>query len=341
MKHLRSLTESELTELTTEMGWETYRARQIWRWLWTKGVTTIEAMTDLALDRRTALAEIYTVGSPELVRRADDPDGTAKFAFRFSDGATAEAVCIPDRDRRTICISSQAGCPLGCRFCATGAAGYTRDLEWYEIAGQAVDIARFAGVRPTNIVFMGMGEPLLNYDAVITAIRVLNSPTAVGIGARHMTVSTAGIPDRIRQLATLPLQVRLAVSLGSARPELRAELMPISRRWPLADVMAAVRDHVAATGRRVTFEYVLLAGVNDRPEDAAALASLLRGIPCKLNLIPFNAFPGAQFVSPTPAAVTGFAERLYPVLPAVTIRRSKGPRIAAACGQLAACGQAS
>ncbi|MFO7651341.1 MAG: 23S rRNA (adenine(2503)-C(2))-methyltransferase RlmN [bacterium] len=336
MTTLRSLKFTELQALVAELGWEPYRARQVWRWLWTRGATDIAEMTDLKLDRRTALAERLTLGAPELRQRQDDPDGTGKFTFALNDGAVVESVHIPDGDRRTICVSSQAGCPLGCRFCATGALGFRRDLAWHEIAGQVVDVIRLVGARPTNIVFMGMGEPFLNYDAAIEAVRVINSPDAVAIGARHITLSTAGIPDRIRQFATLPLQVKLAVSLNAAEPELRAELMPVSRRHPLPEVIDAVRHYVDVTGRRVTFEYVLLAGVNDRPTDASALAALLRGIPCKLNLIPFNAYTGSEFTAPSEKSLSGFAERLYPHLPAVTIRRSKGPRIAAACGQLAA-----
>lgn len=336
MTTLRSLKFSEVQALVAELAWEPYRARQIWRWLWTRGATGIADMTDLKLDRRTALAERLAVGAPELRQRQDDPDGTSKFTFTLSDGAVIESVHIPDGERRTVCVSSQAGCPLGCRFCATGALGFRRDLAWHEIAGQVIDVIRLVGARPTNIVFMGMGEPFLNYDAVIEAVRVINSPDAVAIGARHITLSTAGIPDRIRQFAALPLQVKLAVSLNAAVPGLRAELMPVSRRYALPEVIDAVRHYVNSTGRRVTFEYVLLAGVNDRPADAAALAGLLRGIPCKLNLIPFNPYPGSGFAAPSERDITGFAERLYPHLPAVTIRRSKGPRIAAACGQLAA-----
>jgi 23S rRNA (adenine2503-C2)-methyltransferase len=336
MASLRALSFTELQALAAEMGWEPYRARQVWRWLWTRGATAIEAMTDLSLDRRAALAERFTLGAPELARRLDDPDGTSKFTFRLGDGAVIESVFIPDRDRRTICVSSQAGCPLGCRFCATGALGFRRDLAWHEIAGQVADVIRLAGERPTNIVFMGMGEPFLNYDAAIEAVRVVNAADAVGIGARHITVSTAGVIEGIRRFTGLPLQVKLAVSLNAALPELRAELMPVARANPLPELVAAVRDYVEHTGRRVTFEYVLLAGVNDRPADAAALAALLRGVGCKVNLIPFNPFPGAAYEAPTETSVQRFAELLYPRLPAVTVRRSKGPTIAAACGQLAA-----
>lgn len=336
MLTLRSLNRDELARLTDSLGWEPWRAKSIWRWLWHRGVTDPMEITDLPLAHRQRLAEISTVGVPAVRDRRADSSGTEKFTFVLTDGAVIESVVIRDRERRTVCVSTQAGCPLGCRFCATGQAGFTRNLTWYEIAGQVVDCRRLGSEQPTNVVLMGMGEPFLNYDASVAAVQVINAADAIGIGARHITVSTAGIPEAIRRFATLPIQVRLAVSLNAARPDLRARLMPISDRHPLESVIKAVREFVATTGRRVTFEYVLLAGVNDQPEDIRALAELLRGIPCKVNLIPFNRFPGTQFRPPTTEAVERFAQQLYPLLPAVTIRRSRGGRIAAACGQLAA-----
>jgi 23S rRNA (adenine2503-C2)-methyltransferase len=346
MVDLRALTSAELAEFCAGQGWESYRARQLYAWLWQKGVDNLASMTDLSKAARARLAETCRISRLEPVRTATDADGTAKYAFRLEDGLEVESVFIPDGDRRTACVSTQVGCGLGCEFCRTGRLGLARNLRWHEIVLQVVAIRNQLRTRDsspdthhsqpiTNVVFMGMGEPLLNYDAVEQAIRVMNDEDGLGIGARHITVSTAGIPAGIRRYALLPLQTKLALSLNATDDQTRSRLMPVNRRHPLKEVMIAVREYAAAKGKRVTFEYVLVAGVNDRPADVDRLAQLVRGIPCKLNLIPLNPFPGCDLRPPSPAEVDAFAHRLWPLVPAVTVRRSKGTSILAACGQLA------
>lgn len=335
MPDLKSFTLAQLSALGAERGWPRYRAGQLFGWLWQKSARSFDAMTNLSKTCRAELAREFSLSFLEPETLIRDDDSTAKAAFRLDDGATVESVFIPDADRRTICVSTQAGCPLACRFCYTGRNGFTRNLAWHEIAGQVQAMQQTLRLKATNVVFMGMGEPFLNAEAVYDAIRVINADSGLGIGARHITVSTAGIPDAIRSFARFPLQCRLALSLNAADDATRSQLMPVNRRFPMADVLTAVREYVSITRRRVTFEYVMLKGVNDRPADLRNLVILLGDIPCKLNLIPFNPFPGSEFLPPSPAVIRRFAETLYPLLSAVTIRKSKGSSILAGCGQLA------
>jgi 23S rRNA (adenine2503-C2)-methyltransferase len=359
MNDLRSLTLGQLEALCAELGWPRYTAGQIFTWLWQKGVDNIAAMTNLSKERRALLAERYTVGRLELLRTLDDEDRTTKFTFKLADGNVIESVFIPDGDRRTVCVSTQVGCRLGCGFCYTGTLVFKRDLAWHEIATQVLAIRRRLGSSKsqgkspksetapdlsistypfpliTNVVFMGMGEPFLNYDATMEAARTINAENGLGIGARRITISTAGIPDGIRAFTQLPQQFRLAVSLNASDDETRSKLMPVNKLHPLKEVLAAIREYAAAKGKRVTFEYVLVDGINNRNKDVKQLAALLKGIPCKLNLIPLNPFPGCDLKAPTAESVEAFARKLWPLVPAVTVRRSKGARILAGCGQLA------
>jgi 23S rRNA (adenine2503-C2)-methyltransferase len=340
---LRTLTRTELGQVCAGLGWPAYRARQLANWLWHKGASSFEAMTDLGKEQRRILAEQFVLDPLQPAAVTADADGTTKFAFRLSDGAIVEAVHIPERDRRTACVSSQVGCGLACRFCATGRLGLTRNLAWHEMAVQVLAVREFLRRSSldarrstlTNVVFMGMGEPMLNLTAVLEAVRVINDDEALGIGARHITLSTSGIIDGIRSYARFPLQTRLAVSLNASDDETRTRLMPVNRDQPLDALIAAVRDYCRNWGKRVTFEYVLVAGVNDRSQDPGQLGRLLKGIPCKLNLIPLNPFAGCELRPPEPDAVEAFARSLWPLVPAVTVRRSKGAGISAACGQLA------
>ena len=400
MTDLRSLTFAQLEALCAELGWPRYAAQQIFTWLWQKGVDDIAAMTNLSKERRALLAERYTISPLELLRTLDDEDGTTKFTFRLEDGNVIESVFIPesprpplapspqplapDPGRRTVCVSTQVGCKLGCTFCYTGRLGFKRDLAWHEIAAQVLAIRQCLGshksgsapdlsistspfplvsqslashksqgespksspdpafaISPspfpliTNVVFMGMGEPFLNYDATIEAARTINAENGLGIGARRITISTSGIPDGIKAFTQLPQQFRLALSLNASDDETRSKLMPVNKLHPLKEVMAAMRAYTDARGKRVTFEYVLVDGVNNRDKDVKQLAVLLKGIPCKLNLIPLNPFPGCELQAPTPESVEVFARKLWPLVPAVTVRRSKGASILAGCGQLA------
>jgi len=360
MPDLRSLTFAQLGALCAELGWPRYTAGQILTWLWQKGVDDIAAMTNLSKERRALLAERYTIGRLELLRTLDDEDGTTKFTFKLEDGNVIESVLIPDgpsslaphpspaaSGRRTVCVSTQVGCKLGCSFCYTGTLGFKRDLAWHEIASQVLSVRqrlKDCGALPppssllpppiTNVVFMGMGEPFLNYDATIEAAKTINAENGLGIGARRITISTSGIPDGIRAFTKLPEQFRLALSLCASDDETRSDLMPVNKLYPLREVMAAIREYTEAKGKRVTFEYVLVDGINNRDKDVKQLAALLKGIPCKVNLIPLNPFPGCELKAPSEQSVDAFARKLWPLVPAVTVRRSKGARILAGCGQL-------
>ncbi|MGC8797363.1 MAG: 23S rRNA (adenine(2503)-C(2))-methyltransferase RlmN [candidate division WOR-3 bacterium] len=336
MINIKSFTLDELVNLATNMGWERYRALQIYQWLWQKNVDSFSEMTNLSKNLRTELATKFYIGRLNALNTAVDADGTMKFTFELEDRNIIESVLIFDRQRRTGCLSTQVGCTLGCRFCATARLGFKRNLRWFEIVEQIHTMLKITKVQLTNIVFMGMGEPLLNLDEVIKAISVINSDYGLRIGARRITVSTAGIPDGIRKIARLPLQIRLAISLNAASDHVRSTLMPINNRYPLNMLLEAAREYVELTGRRLTFEYVLIDGVNDSKTDAEYLIRFLHNIPCKINLIPVNQFSGSEFKSPRLDRVVQFARYLYPHLPAVTIRKSRGSNILAGCGQLAA-----
>lgn len=364
MTDLRSLTLAGFERLCLELGWKSYRAHQVYSWLWQKGVADIDAMTNLGKDKRRQLALGHAIRSLALERDVAAEDGTRKFTWRLCDGAVVESVFIPEPDRRTVCISTQVGCGLGCEFCCTGRMGLVRNLGWHEIAGQVLEVKkRVQGVKESrgqvpghripepsapgtlepspavsNVVLMGMGEPFLNYDAVVQALTELNSDFGLNIGARKMTVSTAGIPDAIRRYARLPLQSRLAISLNASDDETRSRLMPVNRRHPLQELIAAVREFTSIRNKRVTFEYVLIDGVNNRSQDVKQLSKLLAGIPCKVNLIPLNPFPGCQLKPPSALETERFRRALFPHLPAVTVRRSRGAEIGAACGQLVGAG---
>jgi len=340
VKHdLRSLTLAELQSEFAALGWPRYTAGQIFTWLWQKGIDDLAAMTNLSKERRALLAERHSLSPPELLRTLGDEDGTTRFTFKLADGNVIESVYIPDSDRRTVCVSTQVGCRLGCNFCYTGTLGFKRNLAWHEIASQVLSVRSFvirhSNFGITNVVFMGMGEPFLNYDATIEAAKTINADNGLGIGARRITISTSGIPDGIRAFAQLPQQFRLALSLNASDDETRSRLMPVNKLHPLKEVMAAIRAYTDAKGKRVTFEYVLVDGINNRDKDAKQLAALLKGIPCKLNLIPLNPFPGCELKAPSAESVETFARKLWPLVPAVTVRRSKGARILAGCGQLA------
>lgn len=333
---IKGYTLEELNLLGEKLGWERYRPLQIFQWLYQKDADSFDQMTNLSKQFRAELAERFYISRLEPVRTIKSEDRTTKCTFTLQDGNLIESVLIFDQNRRTICLSTQAGCSLACRFCATGRIGFKRNLKWFEIVEQAQALIRTTNVKPTNIVLMGMGEPLLNLDEVLKAVKVINSNYGLRIGARRITISTAGIPEGILQIAQFPLQVRLAISLNATDDKTRSELMPVNKRYPLKTLLNAAREYVKITRRRLTFEYVLIQGVNNLPLDAQRLTKLLKNIPCKINLIPFNPFPGTKFQPPSEDDVKRFAQTLYPHLPAVTIRKSKGGSIQAGCGQLAA-----
>lgn len=321
----------ELTAFLAAEGQPAYRGRQILHHLWTNPVESFAAMSDLPLALRERLASRYSLPRLAIDTDQQSSDGTRKFLFRLSDGQAIETVAIPDGKRLTLCLSSQAGCALQCAFCATGVMGFARNLEPFEIAGQVRELALLdPPVRPTNIVFMGMGEPLMNWKAVDPALTILNSPDGFGIGARHITVSTVGVLPGIIALAQRPEQFRLAISVHAPSDALRRSLMPINVKYPLQDVIQAAKRF----DRRVTFEYVMLGGVNDALEHAIALGMLARECGAFVNLIPLHPGGAGNFVPSTAAAMRRFTSELRKAGVEVAVRKSRGLDIAAACGQL-------
>src|SRR5258706_6959578 len=354
---LLSLTLPELQQWLTERGEPAFRARQIYSWLYSHLVTDFAAMTNLPQALRTRLAEEACIG-PMVVRseQHSKDDRTRKILLELEDGKLIESVLMlypplgENSARATVCVSSQAGCSFGCTFCATGQMGFDRHLSAGEIVAQVLLFARELRAAPwsarglpdstrmdhiTNIVLMGMGEPLHNYNNVLQALRILNSPDGFTLGARHMTVSTVGLVPAIRKLSEEPLQVNLAISLHAATDELRSQTMPVNRKYPLKELLAACQDYIAATGRQVTFEYVLLAGVNDTPEHAHQLGELLAPLKqfAHVNCIPVNT-PSADYQPPGGEAIRAFRNILFEHRVSNSVRAERGDDIAAACGQL-------
>jgi len=329
---LKSLTREQLEEFLAELGKEKYRTKQILRWIYQRQVTDFEQMTDLAKQFRSQLAERATISSwqPELVETSSD--GTRKYLFRLDDGETIEAVRIPmDEDRATLCISTQVGCAMGCQFCMTGTFGLARNLRPEEIVNQVCAALEDGPIG--NIVLMGMGEPLHNLDNVVTALKIFYLDDGLGYGTRRVTLSTCGLVPEIAQLSQ-EIKVNLAVSLNATTDEIRDQLMPVNRRYPLSELMAACQDYARKTKQRVTFEYILIGGVNDSMTDAKRLVKLLHGVRCKVNLIAYNEHPAAEFKAPTEVAIKAFQSYLLQRDIVATLRASKGQDISAACGQL-------
>ncbi|MEA3545053.1 MAG: 23S rRNA (adenine(2503)-C(2))-methyltransferase RlmN [Thermodesulfobacteriota bacterium] len=329
---LRSLTREQLVEFLSEFGKEKYRAKQILNWIYQRHVTDFEQMTDLAKQFRSQLAERAYVSSwkPEIVETSSD--GTRKYLFRLDDGESVEAVRIPmDEDRATLCISTQVGCAMGCQFCMTGTFGLARNLRPEEIVNQVCAALQDGPIG--NIVLMGMGEPLHNLDNVVTALKIFYLDDGLGYGTRRVTLSTCGLVPEIAELSQ-KIKVNLAVSLNATTDEVRNQLMPVNRRYPLSELMTACRDYVRETRQRVTFEYIVIGGVNDSIADAKRLVKLLHGVRCKVNLITYNEHDGAEFKTPTEESIKAFQSYLLQRDIVATLRASKGQDISAACGQL-------
>ncbi|MCS7264804.1 MAG: 23S rRNA (adenine(2503)-C(2))-methyltransferase RlmN [Armatimonadetes bacterium] len=325
-KILVGMTTQELESFAEQMGEPRYRGRQIAAWIYRKGVINFDAMTDLPKGMREKLSQIAIINPLEVVDVKVSSDGTTKYLSKLIDGETVECVFIPHGDWDTICVSTQVGCPIGCRFCASGES-YARNLSAGEIVGQVLIAKRRDN---PNIVFMGMGEPMLNFDNLVKAIKLLNKE--VGIGARRMTVSTVGVVQGIRRLAQLEIQVNLAVSLHAPNDELRRKLIP-AKLPPISEIMKACWDYFQATKRRITFEYVLLKGINDKIEHAIELSRLLKGLPCHVNLIPYNPTV-EEFERPSENAIEKFRQTLAKQGIPVTVRHEHGIEIQGACGQL-------
>jgi len=321
----------ELTAWVHDQGQPAYRGKQLHDWIYQKGVRSLSDISVFSKQWRAEVAEI-PIGRSKIHYRSVAPDGTVKYLLQLADGQIIESVGIPTEKRLTVCVSSQVGCPMACDFCATGKGGYKRNLARHEIVDQVLTVQEDFQQRVSHVVFMGMGEPLLNTDHLIGAIQSLNKD--VGIGQRNLTVSTVGIRDRIRQLAQHQLQVTLAVSLHAPNQTLREQLIPSAHSYPIEDLLAECREYVEITGRRVSFEYILLAGVNDLPEHALELAKRLRGFQSHVNLIPYNPIQEADYKRPNENRIQAFVKVLKQQQIAVSVRYSRGLEADAACGQL-------
>jgi 23S rRNA (adenine2503-C2)-methyltransferase len=317
-------------------GHRRFHARQIFRWLYRRGVTDVSAMTDLSRELRDTLANDFTLTTPALAHRETSTDGTEKFLLRLADGRHIESVFIPDTPAMTFCISTQVGCAMACAFCLTGKMGLVRHLTAGEIAGQVRVLATATGLldAPFNIVLMGMGEPLHNYDATMRALALLNAEHGLAVSPRRVTLSTVGLVPMIDRLAAEPLMPNLAISLHATTEEQRAALVPPSKKYGLHAVIEACKRFPVRKRSRITFEYVMLDGVNDTPADARRLVRLLDGVKAKVNLIPLNAAPGIPFERPSDDRVSAFARILAERHVTVSVRKSRGRDIRAACGQL-------
>ena len=363
---IQSLDPPEIEAALVARGQPKYRAAQVLRWLYEKRVTGFAEMTDLPAALRADLAEAFAFVRLENLRVLGSEDTTRKYLFRLpptakeieatdsspatsdsqrstpAQGALIETVLIPaspalygeTSDRRTLCVSTQVGCAYGCKFCASGLDGFSRNLSPGEIAGQLIEAERLSGERVSNLVFMGMGEPLANFANLMRAIDIINSPWGLGLGARHITVSTSGLAPQIRQLADQPRQIRLAISLHGATDEVRSQIMPVNRKYPLTELLDACAYHASKKKQHITFEYILIQGINDEPAHAADLARVAKLVRAKVNCIPYNAVDGLQWNRPSEARQDDFMAVLKRARIPATIRREKGHDIAAACGQL-------
>ena len=340
--NILGLTRAALEDEVTALGLPKFRAKQLWRWVWRHGLTNFDEMSDLGKPIRDQFAGLFTVDRPVVSRRLQSVDGTIKWLLRFVDGQEAETVYIPDKNRGTLCISSQVGCTLTCSFCHTGTQKLVRNLTVGEICGQVLLAMDELGDWPagkqdrrlTNIVLMGMGEPLFNYENVAEAMRIIMCGEGVALSRRRITLSTSGVVPEIKRCGD-ELGINLAISLHAVRDELRNALVPINRKYPLFKLIEACRNYPGlSNARRITWEYVMLDGVNDSDEDCRALLHLIKGIPSKLNLIPFNPWPGSPFVCSPEGRINAFANRVMKAGYASPVRTPRGRDILAACGQL-------
>ncbi|MBM3290560.1 MAG: 23S rRNA (adenine(2503)-C(2))-methyltransferase RlmN, partial [Candidatus Hydrogenedentes bacterium] len=333
-----SLTNLTAAEIAEVLHLKPFQGKQIFRWIHQKTVFDFDRMTDLSKDLRARLHETCTAGQLQLVGVSSSPraTGTKKALFKLADGETVESVLIREKDRVTICLSTQVGCAVKCSFCATGHSGYTRNLTPGEIVEQALHLLadENMGERTPNIVYMGMGEPFRNYDATVRSVRLLMSPDGLGIGARRITVSTVGEVKGIERFANEDWQVRLSVSLHAANDAKRSELIPLNRKYPIAQLKQAIRTYIDKTGRQITFEWTLLDGVNDSQQDAAELAALARSLQAHVNLIPYNPVTGLGYAPPPRERCESFLSALEQANVSATLRKEKGQDIDAACGQL-------
>ncbi len=334
MKNLKSFSSPELEAFLISLGMKRYRANQVYQWLYQKGAASFDEMTNLSKEERTALNEKVYISSLILIKKQTASDGTEKYLFELEDGNRIESVLIPDEKRLTLCISTQVGCSMGCRFCLTGKGGLKRNLEAHEIVDQALAVKGLLNKRITNIVLMGMGEPLANYDNTIAALKILLDEKALNFSSRKITLSTAGLIPQIDKLGKEGVKVNLAISLNAATDDVRNKIMPINKKYPIKELIACCKRFPLPKRRRITFEYVMLKEINDTKEDAERLCKLLKGVPCKVNLIPFNEYEGCEFKKPDEKSVERFRGILIEHHIMSITRKSKGAEISAACGQL-------
>ena len=339
---ITNLSRSEVEAALAELGQPGYRANQVLEWVYEKRVTDFDAMSNLPAALRSTLAERFVISSLEAEEDTRSGDTTRKYLYKLHDGRYIETVLIPaspalygeTSDRHTACVSSQVGCAYGCKFCASGLDGFARNLDAGEIVGQVLALEEESGKKINNIVFMGMGEPLANFDNLMRAIGIINAPWGIGIGARHMTVSTSGLAPQIKQFADQPLQIRLAISLHGASDEVRSQIMPVNTKYPLDTLFDALRYYNSRKKQKITFEYILIQGVNDSEEQARLLAKRAQSLNAKVNLIPYNTVEGLEWSRPEENVQEDFLDTLTTRGIQATLRREKGHDIEAACGQL-------
>jgi 23S rRNA (adenine2503-C2)-methyltransferase len=333
---LKNLSPSELMEFLKSFGKERYRSIQVLRWLYPKGVQSFDEMTNLSKRFRQELNQVSLISTLNLLHLEKAKDGTQKFLFQLENGNRIESVLIPDKKRLTLCLSTQVGCAFGCQFCLTGKIGWKRDLKISEILNQILVVRKTVPDHPsiTNIVLMGMGEPLANYKNSLKAIELMVHPDAFNFSSRRITLSTVGLLPELERLAKENISFRLAISLNASNEETRSHLMPINRRYPLMKLLELCRNFPLRPRTRLTFEYVMLEGINDSLQDAKRLLKILKGIPCKINLIPLNEAPTIPFKRPSEERIKRFQEILMDGGFTVIVRNSKGEEISAACGQL-------
>jgi len=334
-KNIRNLDFEELKALVVSSGEPEFRATQIFKWLYEKGIEDFSRMSDIPEELRNLLVSDYSAGLPEAVEILKSKDGTRKFLFKLNDENFIESVLIPEKERNTVCISTQVGCKFRCAFCASGRIGFIRNLDVSEILGQILYIRFRENVKVSNIVFMGMGEPFDNYDNVIKSIMIINNKYGLNIGARKITVSTAGVVPGIEKFSKIGLQVRLSISLHACDDNTRNRLMPINRKYPLVELLGACKSYIQTTGRRITLEYILIEGINCGERHLVNLANIAKELNADVNLIPVSKNKSTGFLPPSPEAVRHFADLLRDKKIRVSIRDSRGKDIDAACGQLA------
>jgi 23S rRNA (adenine2503-C2)-methyltransferase len=335
-------TPAALASWLEEQGEPPFRAKQILEWVWKKKVTTFDQMTNLPAALREKLAACFRLSALTHSQTQGSADTTRKFLFKLHDGRYVESVLIPANpalygeksDRRTLCVSSQVGCAYGCRFCASGLAGFTRNLDASEIAGQVLAAEQLSGERVDNLVFMGMGEPMANFKNLMDAISLITGPETLHLGARHLTISTSGLVPQIRQLADHPQQIRLAISFHGATDEVRSQIMPVNKKYPVAELMDALNYWNSSKKQKLTLEYILIQGVNDSLEQASILARHARSVGAKVNLIPYNTVEGLEWKRPALSHCRAFQDVLKTAGVTATLRIEKGHDIDAACGQL-------